>query len=94
MARVTRSGGLVTIFEHNPWNPLTRRAVARCDFDQDASLLSKAEAERLLSASALDAGEGHYILFFTRDSARLRRIESRLRKLPLGAQYVVSAQPG
>ena len=28
MARVTRPGGTVAIFEHNPWNPLTRRAVA------------------------------------------------------------------
>ena len=27
MSRVTRPGGIVAIFEHNPWNPLTRKAV-------------------------------------------------------------------
>ena len=32
MVRVTRSGGLVAIFEHNPFNPLTRHAVNSCAF--------------------------------------------------------------
>jgi SAM-dependent methyltransferase len=93
MARVTRPGGMVAVFEHNPFNPLTRRAVARCEFDEDAVLLSRREAQRLLRAD-LAAIEGRYILFFTRDSGPLRWIESRLGKVPLGAQYVVSAQPG
>jgi SAM-dependent methyltransferase len=94
MARVTRPGGTVAIFEHNPWNPLTRRAVAGCEFDRDAVLLTRREAERLLRGSALAGIEGRYILFFTHDSGPLRWIERRLRKVPLGAQYVVSAQPG
>jgi SAM-dependent methyltransferase len=93
MARVTRPGGMVAVFEHNPFNPLTRRAVAGCEFDEDAVLLSRREAQRLLRAD-LAAIEGRYILFFTRDSGPLRWIESRLGKVPLGAQYVVSAQPG
>jgi SAM-dependent methyltransferase len=91
MARVTRRGGLVAIFEHNPWNPLTRRAVAGCEFDEDARLLSGREAGRLLDRSALERDESRYVLFFTRDSALLRWIERRLRKVPLGAQYVVSS---
>jgi hypothetical protein len=93
LARVTRRGGLVAIFEHNPWNPLTRRAVAGCEFDRDAVLLARREARRLLEVPALDACEDRYLLFFTRDSAPLRWIERRLRKVPLGAQYVVSARP-
>src|SRR5437879_2839604 len=40
MLRVTRPGGLACVFEHNPFNPLTRRAVSNCDFDTDAVLLS------------------------------------------------------
>jgi SAM-dependent methyltransferase len=93
MARVTRPGGMVAIFEHNPFNPLTRRAVARCEFDQDAVLLTRREAVRLLRAAAMGAAESRYILFFTRDSAPFRRVEHRLRKVPLGAQYVVCARP-
>jgi SAM-dependent methyltransferase len=92
MARVTRPGGLVVIFEHNPLNPLTRRAVAGCEFDRDAVLLRRSESESLLAASGLTAVEGSYIVFFRRDSARLQRLARRLARLPLGAQYVVSAR--
>lgn len=93
MARVTKPSGMVAVFEHNPWNPLTRRAVAGCEFDEDAVLLTRREAERLLRAASLGAIEGRYILFFTRDSAPFRWVERRLRGLPLGAQYLVSARP-
>ena len=94
MARVTRPGGLVAIFEHNPWNPLTRKAVAGCEFDRDAILLRRTESERLLRDAGLTGVEGSYILYFTRESERLQRIERLLGRLPLGAQYVVSARRG
>jgi SAM-dependent methyltransferase len=90
-ARVTRPGGALVIFEHNPLNPLTRRAVAGCEFDHDAVLLRRGESERLLAGAGLRDPEGAYIVFFTRDSARLQRVERRLGRIPLGAQYVVSA---
>ena len=90
-ARVTKPGGAVVIFEHNPLNPLTRRAVAACEFDRDAILLRRGESKRLLRDAGLGAIDGAYIIFFTRESARLRPIERRLGRLPLGAQYVVSA---
>jgi SAM-dependent methyltransferase len=92
MARVTRSGGLVAIFEHNPWNPLTRRAVARCKFDEDAVLLTRREAARLMRSWDLAEVEGSYLIFFTRESTMLSRIERRLAQVPLGAQYVVSGR--
>ncbi len=91
-ARVTRPGGAVAIFEHNPWNPLTRRAVAGCAFDRDAVLLRRGESQRLLRDAGLTDAEGAYIIYFTRESARLQRIERLLGRLPLGAQYVVSAR--
>jgi ubiquinone/menaquinone biosynthesis C-methylase UbiE len=43
--RVTRPGGLILIFEHNPLNPLTRYAVAGCAFDENATLLRAATLE-------------------------------------------------
>ncbi len=91
-ARVTKPGGAVVIFEHNPWNPLTRRAVARCEFDEAAILLRRRESERLLRDAGLKGVDGAYIIYFTRESARLHRIERLLGSLPLGAQYVVSAR--
>ena len=40
MVRVARSKGVVAVFEHNPWNPLTRHAVNTCELDQNVVLLS------------------------------------------------------
>lgn len=91
MKRVCRPGGLVVLFEHNPYNPLTQRAVHGCEFDAGVELLSRREASGLLRNAGLDP-VGRYILFFTRRSRRLRAMERRLHWLPLGAQYVVFAQ--
>jgi SAM-dependent methyltransferase len=90
MARVTKPGGLVAVFEHNPRNPLTRRAVARCEFDEDAELLARGTVATLMRQARLEAVESSFIIYFTRQSARLRVLERRLRRVPFGAQYVVS----
>ena len=92
MARVTRPGGLIALFEHNPLNPLTRRAVRDCEFDRDAELLTRRSAAGLLEQAGLAEPGGRYILFFTRESGLLRGIERRLGWMPLGAQYAVVAQ--
>jgi len=92
MTRVCRSGGLIVLFEHNPLNPLTRKAIRDCEFDRDADLLTRRSASRLLAEAGLRKRGGRYILFFTRESGLLRRIEGRLGWLPLGAQYAVFAE--
>jgi SAM-dependent methyltransferase len=94
MSRVVRPGGIVAVFEHNPYNPLTRRAVSNCEFDADAVLLARRGAERLLSEAGLRQLESAYILFFPRPGERLRSIERGLRWLPLGAQYYVASESG
>ena len=94
MTRVTRPGGTVAIFEHNPWNPLTRKAVRNCSFDEDAVLIRRREAASLLAEAGLGAAESAYIVFFPRGGRRLAAVERRLGKLPLGAQYYVAATPG
>jgi SAM-dependent methyltransferase len=92
MKRTCRPGGVIALFEHNPFNPLTRRAVSNCEFDRDAELLTRRQATRLLREQGLGEPEGRYIVFFTRRSRLLRGIERRLGWLPLGAQYAVVAQ--
>ncbi|HEY6322724.1 MAG TPA: class I SAM-dependent methyltransferase [Thermoanaerobaculia bacterium] len=91
MARLARPGGLVAIWEHNPWNPLTRRAVARCRFDRDAALLSLAETRRLLRRAGLSRIESRYGLFFPWRGRGWRRAERLLAQVPLGAQFVALA---
>ena len=79
-------GGRVVIFEHNPLNPLTRRAVADCPFDDNAVLLYPWEVNRLLRAAGLRDVEREYIVFFPHLLAGLRPLEPRLSWLPIGAQ--------
>lgn len=92
MRRVCRRGGLVAIFEHNPLNPLTRRAVRDCPFDDDAVLLRRGEARRLIEGSGMKRVESPFIIFFPRQGERRDGIERRLGWLPLGAQYYVAGR--
>lgn len=89
MRRVTRPGGLVAVFEHNPLNPLTRLVVSRCEFDEEASLLGLRATRTLLSAAGLKPLEAGYILFFPWRGALFERLGDLLSPLPLGAQYYV-----
>ena len=90
-ARITRRGGLVLLCEHNPWNPLTRLVVGRCELDRDAVLLAQPEARRRLTAAGLTNIRARYILFFPWRGAVWRWLEARLAWLPLGGQYVIDA---
>lgn len=95
MARVVRPGGIVAIAEHNPFNPLTRLAVVRCEFDKDVRLLRSAESRRLLENARLVSARSRYLLFAPTLSSWWLAIERRLRGLPLGAQYIAAAnKPG
>jgi SAM-dependent methyltransferase len=80
------SGGKLVVFEHNPINPLTRRAVATCPFDDDAILLWPRELKRLLDACGFARVRLDYIVFFPSFLARLRPLEPHLHRVMLGAQ--------
>ena len=85
--------GRLFIFEHNPLNPLTRRAVDRCEFDADAVLLPSREALGYFAPAGMVVVQRDYIVFFPRWLKMLRLLESRLTWCPLGAQYVVVGRP-
>jgi SAM-dependent methyltransferase len=90
--RVTRPGGLIAIFEHNPLNPLTVHAVNTCPFDENARLIFARSLAKRLSAGGWMSPRIQYNLFFPRGLARLRPLEASLGWLPLGAQYVAFAR--
>ena len=85
--RVVRPGGLVCIIEHNPFNPLTRLAVARCEFDDDAVLLRASQTQRLLIDAGLHSIDTRYFLLLPWATPITRRVEHGLRRVPFGAQY-------
>ena len=88
MRRVVRPGGLVCVIEHNPLNPLTRLAVARCEFDRDAVLLGAGKVRKLMAAGGLREIGARYFLLLPWDAKPARRVEGALSSVPLGAQYV------
>jgi SAM-dependent methyltransferase len=92
MRRVVRPGGLVVVLEHNPFNPLTRLAVARCDFDEDAVLLTSRTAHRLLRDGGLRPVERRYVILLPTEAPRLVAAERVVAALPLAAQYYVAAR--
>jgi SAM-dependent methyltransferase len=90
LRRVVRSGGLVAIFEHNPANPLTRLAVSRCAFDEDAVLAGPRETATRLRCAGLRHLERRHIIFVPFQRSWTDAIERRLGWLPAGAQYYVA----
>lgn len=92
LARVVRPGGLAVVIEHNPFNPLTRLAVSRCEFDENATLLSRRRAQGLLRAAKLTVQDSRYIIVFPWANPLLTRIERAVHRVPLGAQYAVAGR--
>jgi SAM-dependent methyltransferase len=89
MRRVLKPGGQVMIYEHNPFNPITVRAVNTCSFDENAILIrARHLSAKVASAGFAEAGI-RYRVFFPRSLRWLRGLEARLGWLPLGAQYYV-----
>jgi SAM-dependent methyltransferase len=91
MRRVLRPGGALFLFEHNPLNPLTRRAVDSCAFDRDAVLIGAGEMAAHARAGGFADAAVAYRVFFPRILAALRPLERLLERVPIGAQYRLHA---
>lgn len=89
--RVLRPGGLALIYEHNPYNPLTRKVVNSCEFDVNAHLITARQLRDRFQSGGFKKPEVRYRLFFPKALSTLRPLESKLAWLPLGAQYYVAA---
>lgn len=89
IALALRPGGEFLIFEHNPMNPLTRRVVRTCPFDEGVTLLYPRHVKRLLRGAGLECTRAYYYIFFPRLLRWFRRFEPQLSWLPLGGQFLV-----
>jgi ubiquinone/menaquinone biosynthesis C-methylase UbiE len=88
MIRVTRTEGVVAIFEHNPLNPLTRHAVNTCELDDNVVLLRSGHAIELLRNAANAEPDLRHFLFSPIGGAVGCSLDRHLQRVPLGAQYV------
>ncbi|ALA59768.1 class I SAM-dependent methyltransferase [Nitrospira moscoviensis] len=88
-----KPGAALVIWEHNPWNPVTRRIVDACPFDKDAVLLALPEMKKLWAHLGTESITGSsYVTFFPGPLRRLRPLERFLAWLPLGGQWVFWAR--
>ncbi|HVJ39335.1 MAG TPA: class I SAM-dependent methyltransferase [Stenotrophomonas sp.] len=80
-------GGSLFVFEHNPYNPVTRRIVSNCPYDADAVLLKPVELRNLFSSAELKVRASRYCLFIPPRFSSIAGIEKHIGWLPLGGQY-------
>lgn len=83
--------GTLCIFEHNPYNPITRNIVNNCPYDADAKLLKPRELGRLLTESKFLPGRANYCLFIPPRLAFMSKLEEYMTWIPLGGQYMIKA---
>ena len=84
---VIRPGGHLLVFEHNPFNPITRRIVNTCPYDADAVLLKPAELREHLTTAGLTVVKSEFALFVPPSLKAFIWLERWLGWLPLGGQY-------
>ncbi len=87
-----RPGGLLLVFEHNPWNPITSWMIRRTEVDRYAVLLSPATMEHLVIEAGSQVVAKEFFLFFPPRFRWLSAAETCLRIIPLGGQYLVAAR--
>lgn len=84
-----RPGGLLALWENNPWNPGTRYIMSRIAFDRGSETLSFAAARGLVRSAGFEVVSVDHLFLFPRRLRGLRPIEPFLSALPLGAQYQI-----
>lgn len=89
LARLLTPGGSLCIFENNPRNPLTVRSMRQNPFDAGLEAVSAEELLQLSAAAGLEPAGVRYYFFFPRLLRCLRRFEPLLKRVPLGAQYLL-----
>ena len=89
--RVLSPAGVALIFEHNPYNPLTVKAVTTCPFDEDALLIRASTFRKRLIEAGFNHVQIRYRIFFPHILRVLRPAEKFITWLPLGAQYYALA---
>jgi len=92
VCRNVKDGGYFAFWENNPWNPVTRYAMSKVPFDDDAILLWPGEARRRLDSAGFDVLGTDFVFYFPGFLKILRGIEPMLCKIPFGGQYLVLCQ--
>jgi SAM-dependent methyltransferase len=86
------AGGKLFVFEHNPWSPLARLIVALANVDRGACLISGPKMRQYFEQAAFSDITVDYISFFPPWMGPFLKLETYLKKFPLGAQYLAMGE--
>jgi SAM-dependent methyltransferase len=90
LVRVARPGGRVFVFEHNPFNPVTRVVFHRAPIDRGCRMIAPADLRTTFRSEGLTSLRTGYVLFVPQAwSRRTGALEDVLRWLPVGGQYYI-----
>lgn len=91
--RVLKTTGRLYIFEHNPFNPVTRKIVHECIFDENANLISASNLKSLLVKNGFKYNLIKYTVFFPKHKIfkLFNFIEEKITWIPLGGQYYIKS---
>ena len=94
--RVLKPGARIYIYEHNPYNPVTRHMVDTCPFDADAVLLTPGYSKGLLRQAGFSKVTNRFVLFMPRGGVfkALLWMEKLLEWLPVGGQFITRGVKG
>lgn len=85
--KILSDNGKLLIFEHNPFNPITLKIVANCEFDIDAEIINKKNLIQICKKNNFILEKSGYIHFFPSKLKLFFNFEKYLKWLFLGAQY-------
>lgn len=91
--RILTEQGSVYVFEHNPFNPFTRKFVRDCIFDKNAELIKASSLKKIFLKTKFRTAKINYTLFFPRYNffEKFFFLEKYFRQIPIGAQYYLKA---
>jgi SAM-dependent methyltransferase len=92
LRRWMKAKARLAIWEHNPFNPITRLLVSICPFDKGARLLTFGMTKTLFEAHSYRHVQHAYVNLFPPRWQQIKlfsTIEKKLSRFPVGAQYWV-----
>jgi SAM-dependent methyltransferase len=93
LVRVTRRGGRLFVFEHNPHNPVTQIVFRRAEVDRGCTMIAPRHLRRLFEAAGVVDLATRFVLFLPQPVAeRVPALEHAMRRVPVGGQYFVAGR--
>jgi len=89
---ILSKNGIIFIFEHNPYNPITKYIFKNSDIDKGATMLYPSYCYNLLKRANFTKIKRKYSLFFTWRNTVFEFIEQLFWWFPLGAQYYLQGE--